>query len=66
MNNTIIVHMTRSSAKCPICGKTFYHEPEHAYKIGHTNSKGGKLVCSYTCMRKWEKDNHIKRRGDSK
>ena len=50
--------------KCPICGKEFHPEPEHAWKIG--NDKKGKTVCSYTCMRKWEKENHIKRKGDKK
>lgn len=37
---------------CPVCGKNFNPAPEHAYHIkrGYKN-----LVCSYSCMRKWEK-----------
>lgn len=35
---------------CPICGKTFVPAPMHIYKI-----KYGKKVCSYHCMRKYEK-----------
>lgn len=51
--------------KCPICGKEFHPEAEHAWKIGRTkNGEGGKSVCTYSCMRKWEKENHFKRRGD--
>lgn len=40
---------------CPICGKQFLPAVEHAWKIG-TMKKYEKLVCSYTCMRTWEKD----------
>ena len=62
---TMTVFMVRSSAKCPVCGETFFYDPEHAYKIGFNKGKTtGKKVCSYSCMRKWEKENHIKRRGD--
>lgn len=51
--------------KCPICGKKFHPVPEHQWKVGYShNGFGGKPVCTYTCMRKWEKENHIKRRGD--
>lgn len=66
-NKSMIVHLTRSSAKCPVCGETFYYDPEHAYMIGFSRGKTtGKKVCSYSCMRKWEKSNHIKRRGDNR
>ena len=59
------VFMTRSSTKCPVCGKKFFYDPEHAYLIGFgRNGYGGKKVCSYACMRNWEKENHIKRRDD--
>ena len=45
--------------KCPICGKDFHPAPQHIYKIS-----GNKVVCSYTCMRAWEKKNlPIRRRG---
>lgn len=50
--------------KFPICGKMYHPEPEHAWKIG--GGEKGRIVCSYTCMRKWEKENHIKRRGDKR
>ncbi len=33
-----------------LCGKKFYPAPEHVYKIR------GKKVCSWTCMRKAEKE----------
>ena len=40
---------------CPICGKVFY--PATCYmwgwKIGSETAP--KLVCSYTCQRKWER-----------
>lgn len=37
---------------CPICKKNFIPAPEHAWKIGGEHRA---LVCSYTCMRVWEK-----------
>lgn len=49
--------------KCPICGKEFHPELDHAWKIGE-GKYSSKIVCTYTCMRKWEKANKIKRRGD--
>lgn len=39
---------------CPICNKKYIPAPEHAWKIG--SEKVYKLVCSYTCMRAWEKE----------
>lgn len=37
---------------CPVCKKYFIPAPLHAWRIG----KGtGKLVCTYSCMRKAEK-----------
>lgn len=48
--------------KCPVCGEQFKLEVEHYWRIG-TGEKG-KHVCSYHCMRKWEKEHKIKRRGD--
>lgn len=39
--------------KCPICKKDFHPAPEHAWKIGPETANN--IVCSYTCMRKWEK-----------
>lgn len=39
---------------CPVCGKKFSPLPDHALKIGKEGSR--RLVCSYSCMRKWEKE----------
>ena len=39
--------------KCPICKNKFIPAPQHAWKIG--TEKGGQLVCSYHCMRAYEK-----------
>lgn len=46
--------------KCPICAKEFVPAPEHAWKIG--TDKQNRLVCSYTCMRKWERENYGEKR----
>lgn len=54
--------------KCPICGKIFIPAPQHAWKIGERVKnkpdiefkeppEDVKKVCSYSCMRKWEKAN---------
>lgn len=45
--------------KCPICGKEFLPAGQHSYKIG-TIVKQQKLVCTYTCMRKWEREQEEK------
>lgn len=39
--------------ECPICKKKFAPAVEHAWKIG--NVANSKLVCSYSCMREWER-----------
>lgn len=46
--------------KCPICGKEFrmYYGAEWAYKI--KKKTGPICVCSWGCMRKWEKNNETK------
>lgn len=40
---------------CPICGKKFIPAVNHIYKVyvGRTYKK----VCSWSCQRKWEKQN---------
>lgn len=38
---------------CPICGKSFVPGAEHIYK----SDIDGKLVCSWTCMLKSEREN---------
>jgi hypothetical protein len=58
------VSLPNPAVKCPICDKIFYPMPEHQYKIG-SGSKHDKLVCTYHCMRKYEKQHHMKRRGES-
>lgn len=39
--------------RCPICGETFRPAPQHIYAIGSPSMR--KTVCSYTCMRAWER-----------
>lgn len=57
---------------CPICGKKFIPAAQHAWCIGGWDSVHGERnqrVCSYTCMRKWEKEQeHLdkERHKDSK
>lgn len=43
---------------CPVCGKKFLPAPEHAWKIGYESEaeRNQNLVCTYSCMRKWEKE----------
>lgn len=42
---------------CPICKKKFAPAPSHYYKISYE-----RLVCSYSCMRVWEREQEAKRR----
>lgn len=37
--------------KCPVCKEMFIPAGQHVWKI-----KGDRLVCSYKCMRKFEKE----------
>lgn len=46
--------------KCPVCGKEFLPAGLHSYRIG-TNTKP-KLVCTYTCQRKWEQEQEKKKK----
>lgn len=43
----------KQQEKCPVCGKMFKAAPEHAYHIGKSKKR---RVCTYGCMRKWEKE----------
>lgn len=51
---------------CPICGKQFSPASEHAWLIGSeytydTSRECRNIpVCTYSCMRKWEKDQEEK------
>ena len=40
--------------RCPICKKNFVPAPNHQWIIS-INHNPRKKVCSYNCMRKWEK-----------
>lgn len=45
--------------KCPICGEEFpvYDSLHHVYTIdGSRGSSGRRLVCSWHCMRRWERE----------
>lgn len=49
----------KQTETCPICGKAFVPAVEHMWKIGGWGNLGERrytVVCSYTCMRKWEKE----------
>lgn len=49
----------KKTRTCPICGKKYVPAPEHMWKIGNWDGNTGERitrVCSYTCMRKWEKE----------
>ena len=48
---------------CPICGKKFIPSAEHRWQIGNWGFDTRNVnVCSYTCMRKWEKEMESKRK----
>lgn len=51
--DTILEDQKQRERSCPVCKKTFRPAPEHAWTIGRGN--GEKYVCSYTCMRAWER-----------
>lgn len=51
-------------AECPICGKRFAPAIEHYWMIGdYWTEVRDTPVCSYSCMRKWEKEEKIKNEG---
>lgn len=62
MSEKITVHLQLETAECPVCQKMFAPAPEHSLKIGDTIH--AKKVCSYSCMRKWEKEHNFKRREE--
>ena len=48
-------YLTEST--CPICGKKFMHYSDWYWKIGNYGFETrDEYVCSYSCMRVWEKD----------
>ena len=46
---------------CPVCGKEFLPAGQHSWMIGDRPSQQ-ELVCSYSCMRKWETDPNRKKK----
>lgn len=42
---------------CPICKRKFAPAPSHYWKINYD-----RLVCSYSCMRAWERVQEANRR----
>lgn len=47
---------------CPVCGKRFSPAIEHAWTIENRTGKVKKYVCSYTCMRTWERGKLVKKK----
>lgn len=62
MNNKHNAYNIFLEVKCPVCGKKFKPAPEHALKIGGEESR--RIVCSYSCMRKYEKEHEMLRRDE--
>lgn len=53
----------KRTEECPICGKKFVPAAQHMWKIGGWGNISGErreVVCSYSCMRKWEKEQGVK------
>lgn len=46
--------------KCPICKKKFMPASMHAYHISNPNTHWKRLVCSYHCVRAWERKQDAK------
>ena len=40
---------------CPVCGKEYIPAPKHLYRIPKPNHNGKVKVCSYGCVRAYEK-----------
>lgn len=47
--------------KCKICGKKFFANDEYAYKI-KKGWKDVKWFCSWSCMRKFEREQEAKKK----
>ena len=46
--------------ECPICKKLFLPAPQHAWDISGYGTRWERLVCSYHCMREWERKQEAK------
>lgn len=44
---------------CPVCGKNFLPAAQHGWKIGEGSKE--RLVCTYSCQRKYEKASEKKK-----
>lgn len=53
----VMVPPVLKERKRPICGKIFFPWGEWGWKIG--TEKNPRNVCSYTCMRVWEKSHKL-------
>lgn len=51
--------MRENTIKCPICSKKFVPAPFHIYKT----RRGGRLVCTYSCMLESERRREEKRKA---
>ena len=51
---------TERLAECPICKKMFLPAPQHAWDISGYGTDWERLVCSYHCMRAWERKQEAK------
>lgn len=49
---------------CPVCNKKFEPAIFHSYKI--TQKTRYLLVCSYSCLRRWEREKVDKRKKNGK
>ena len=62
--HTAEYYSDKKACKCPICEKMFIPAVEHAWQIGNWGNDIRYVnVCSYTCMRKWEKEQIEKDKG---
>lgn len=59
----------KKTSTCPVCGKKFVPAVEHMWKIGCWGNIGEfrhVRVCSYSCMRNWEKEQEAKDKNKKK
>ena len=60
MDEYIVDSQKGKPTHCPICGGIFRPAPQHIYAIGTPSKR--KPVCSYTCMRVWERGKAAKKK----
>ena len=59
-------YMVYTGKQCPVCGKDFWLSDASMWSYkkprrGKNKSMHPLYFCSWTCMRKWEKDNPMRR-----